>query len=103
MIYTFGDGFAAGHIWPEWPQLIELLTSTEVNNFGHIGAGNEYIFNCAVKSALTANTQDLFLIQWADPIRFDKLIVNDCAVELSIITNTISLLDLTHLYRLRHQ
>jgi hypothetical protein len=63
MIYTFGDGFAAGHIWPEWPQLLEAVTQTEVKNFGHVGAGNEYIFNCAIKSALTANKTDIFLVQ----------------------------------------
>jgi hypothetical protein len=74
MIYTFGDGFAAGHIWPEWPQLIELITATKVDNFGHIGAGNEYIFNCVVKTAANANKNDLFFIQWANPLRFDKLI-----------------------------
>jgi hypothetical protein len=77
MIYTFGDGFAAGHIWPEWPQLLEPIIQTSVKNFGHIGAGNEYIFNCAVKSALTATFSDTFLIQWAHPIRFDKLLEDD--------------------------
>lgn len=74
MIYTFGDGFAAGHIWPEWPQLLEPLLQTSVKNFGHIGAGNEYIFNCAVKSALNADPDDIFIIQWAPPERFDKLL-----------------------------
>lgn len=74
MIYTFGDGFAAGHIWPEWPQLLEPITQTPVKNFGHIGAGNEFIFNCAVKAALTASSDDIFIIQWAPPDRFDKLL-----------------------------
>lgn len=74
MIYTFGDGFAAGHIWPEWPQLLEPILQKCVRNFGHIGAGNEYIFNCAVKSALNANTNDIFIIQWAPSDRFDKLL-----------------------------
>ena len=73
MIYTFGDGFAAGHIWPEWPQILEAITQTPVVNFGHIGAGNEYIFNCVIKAALTAKESDLFLVQWADPQRFDKI------------------------------
>jgi hypothetical protein len=73
MFYTFGDGFAAGHIWPEWPQMLEAVTQTDVMNFGHVGAGNEYIFNCAIKSALTASTSDVFLVQWAPPNRFDKI------------------------------
>jgi hypothetical protein len=74
MIYTFGDGFAAGHIWPEWPQFIELTTGQSTINYGHIGAGNEFIFNCAVKASLIANSSDIFLVQWAIPNRFDKLI-----------------------------
>ncbi len=74
MIYTFGDGFAAGHIWPEWPQLIEPILHQPLKNFGHIGAGNEYIYNCAIKSAFTATSDDLFLVQWTDCMRFDKLI-----------------------------
>jgi hypothetical protein len=73
-IFTFGDGYAAGHIWPEWPQLVELATNTQVINHGFVGAGNEYIFNCAVKSALTASKDDVFLVQWAKPDRFDKLL-----------------------------
>lgn len=80
MIYTFGDGFAAGHIWPEWPQILEAITQMPVTNFGHIGAGNEYIFNCAVKTALKAQPTDTFLIQWAKPDRFDK-IIEDAAWE----------------------
>lgn len=82
MICTFGDGFAAGHIWPEWPQLVEVLTRTSVENYGHIGAGNEYIFNCAVKKALLSNKDDIFLIQWADPFRFDKLVEDHAWVDL---------------------
>jgi len=82
MIYTFGDGFASGHIWPEWTQLLEPILQTPVKNFGHIGSGNEYIFNCAVKSALTATSSDIFIIQWASPNRFDKLIEDTVWTEL---------------------
>jgi len=77
MIYTFGDGYASGHIWPEWPQFLEALSQQPVENFGHIGAGNEYMFNCAVKTALTANPSDIFLIQWSKPDRFDKIIQDE--------------------------
>lgn len=73
MIYTFGDGFAAGHIWPEWPQFLEVIAGP-ITNFAHIGAGNEYIFNCVIKAALDANPSDIFVVQWTDPNRFDKLI-----------------------------
>jgi len=84
MIYTFGDGYAAGHIWPEWPQMLELLyPDIGVYNFGHIGAGNEFIFNCAVKAALTASSTDLFVIQWALPTRFDKMIEDDSWIDIN--------------------
>jgi len=72
-IYTFGDGFAAGHIWPEWPQLLDAITGS-VENYGHTGAGNEFIFNCAVKASLRASPDDIFLVQWAESSRFDKII-----------------------------
>lgn len=72
-IYTFGDGFASGHIWPEWPQLLDAITDS-VENYGHVGSGNEFIFNCAVKAALKANSNDIFLVQWAKSDRFDKII-----------------------------
>jgi len=74
MIYTFGDGFAAGHIWPEWPQMLELVTQQPVKNYGHIGAGNEFIFNCAAHAFNNACNEDIFVVQWAEPNRFDKLL-----------------------------
>lgn len=73
MIYTFGDGFASGHIWPDWPKFVEALAQQPVTNYGHIGAGNEFIFNCAVHAALVAKPGDTFLVQWAQTQRFDKL------------------------------
>lgn len=77
MFYAFGDGFAAGHIWPMWPQLLRAVTQESVTNYGHVGAGNEYIFNCAVKAALIAQPDDIFVVQWAQPIRFDKIMQDD--------------------------
>lgn len=74
MIYTFGDGFAAGHIWPEWPQFLEVFTNDQVTNHGVVGAGNELIFNTAIKQSFTATSDDVFLVQWAMPVRFDKIL-----------------------------
>jgi hypothetical protein len=82
MIYTFGDGFATGHIWPEWPQMLELITQQPVENYGQIGAGNEYIFNCAVRAAINSPSSDIFVVQWALPFRFDKLIEDDSWAEI---------------------
>jgi hypothetical protein len=76
-IYCFGDGFAAGHIWSEWPDIIKAIyPNIQVENFGKIGAGNEFIFS----SIIHAHSQDpdaYFLIQWADNRRFDKLLEDE--------------------------
>lgn len=73
-ICTFGDGYATGHIWPEWPQLLEaLLPDIEFEHFAGIGAGNEFISN-AVIHAQFDHPDAYFLVQWCHPFRFDKLI-----------------------------
>ena len=42
-IFCFGDGFATGHIWPEWPQILqELAPQYQVINTAGIGAGSEF-------------------------------------------------------------
>ena len=43
-IYTFGDGFATGHLWPEWPQILQaLVPDYQVHNTAGIGAGAEWL------------------------------------------------------------
>jgi hypothetical protein len=74
MIYTFGDGFAAGHIWPEWPQILSAICNEPLVNYGYPGAGNDFIFSTAVETALTVNTPSTFIIQWTQWRRFDKLL-----------------------------
>jgi hypothetical protein len=73
-IFCFGDGFAANHIWPEWPAIVSsLYPASKVENFGAIGAGNEFIAS-AVIAAHIKHPDAFFLVQWAMPNRFDKLI-----------------------------
>lgn len=73
-IYTFGDGFAAGHVWPEWPQILQaILYNHQVINIAGIGAGNEFIFSNLL-SSLQQSADSTFIVQWAMPNRFDKLI-----------------------------
>jgi hypothetical protein len=70
-IYTFGDGYAMGHIWPEWPQLLQAIyPKVEVVNTAGIGAGNEFLLNAALQTP----TDGIFIMQWASPRRLDKLI-----------------------------
>ena len=76
-IFCFGDGFAANHIWPEWPAIISALyNDIENKNFGAIGAGNEFITS-AVVEAHKENPTAFFLVQWAQHNRFDKLLQDD--------------------------
>ena len=40
-IFCFGDGFATGHIWPEWPQILQaLVPQHQVINTTGIGEGD---------------------------------------------------------------
>jgi hypothetical protein len=73
-IYTFGDGFASNHIWPEWPAILEaLLPNYDFQHFGAVGAGNEFILNAAVQANIS-DSAAYFVVQWAYLTRFDKLI-----------------------------
>jgi hypothetical protein len=93
-IFCFGDGFAANHIWPEWPAIIEVLYPL-VKNFGAIGAGNEFITTEIIEAH--KKTPDAFyLVQWAAHNRFDKLvedkswnevIQNDAAYHFNVVNS----------------
>lgn len=74
-IYCFGDGFATGHIWPEWPQLIEaLFPEYKVIITAGIGAGPEYLVTRFTKLLPIDGT---VIFQWPHANRFDKLIEDD--------------------------
>jgi hypothetical protein len=73
-IYTFGDGFAAGHIWPEWPQILQaLLPDYEIINTAGIGAGPEWLVHRFI-SHIPDMQNSTVIFQWPQPDRFDKLI-----------------------------
>lgn len=77
MIFTFGDGFATGHIWPEWPQILQaLLPKHQIINIAAIGAGPEFLISCLVDHLPTMAGQ-YAIIQWPQPNRFDKLLEDD--------------------------
>jgi len=73
-IFTFGDGYAAGHLWPEWPQILSaMLPDYEIVNTAGIGAGPEWLVHQFVKKLPNlANSTVIF--QWPIADRFDKLI-----------------------------
>jgi len=76
-ILTIGDGFAANLGWPQWPEILGLITkNTEVITLGKLGAGNEFIFN-SVLSYIEKENVDLVLIQWALQHRLDLVVDNE--------------------------
>lgn len=73
-IFTFGDGFATGHIWPEWPQILQtLLPDHTVINTAGVGAGTEFLVSNFVDLIPQFNDA-VIIFQWPDTKRFDKLL-----------------------------
>jgi hypothetical protein len=71
-IYCFGDGYAHGHIWPEWPQILQtLLPDHTVIIVSGVGAGPEYLVT-QFSELLPLSGKVIF--QWPQPNRFDKII-----------------------------
>lgn len=76
-IFTFGDGFATGHLWPEWPQILQALVPdhTIINSAG-IGAGPEFLVSNFV-DLIPQISDAVVVFQWPSAARFDKLLEND--------------------------
>lgn len=73
-IFTFGDGFAAGHIWPEWPQILQaVLPSHHIINTAAVGAGTEWLVHQLVNQLHNIKNSTV-VFQWPPADRFDKLI-----------------------------
>ncbi len=71
-ILCLGDGFAHGHIWPEWPQILQaLMPNKHVIEITGVGSGHEFL----ISGLLDQDPQDCdVLFQWPNAERFDKLI-----------------------------
>jgi hypothetical protein len=73
-IFTFGDGYATGHIWPEWPQILQvMLPDYQIVNTAGIGAGVEFLMS-GLADHLPDMSDHQAIVQWPDPGRFDKLL-----------------------------
>ena len=82
-IYTFGDGFATGHIWPEWPQILQaLLPDYKVINTSAVGAGAEWLVHNMIPQ-LTDMANSTVIFQWPVATRFDKLIEDSTWQEIA--------------------
>ena len=75
-VICLGDGFATGHIWPEWPQIIKaLMPDYNITIISGVGAGTEFL----VSEMLTLkDIQGAHVIfQWPTHNRLDKLLEDD--------------------------
>ncbi|WP_353482137.1 hypothetical protein [Haliscomenobacter sp.] len=73
-IFCFGDGFATGHIWPEWPQILQtLVPQYQVINTAGIGAGTEFLVSGFV-DLIDQMHDSIVIFQWSAAERFDKMI-----------------------------
>lgn len=87
-IFCFGDGFATGHIWPEWPQILQaLLPDYKIINTAGIGAGTEFLVSGFV-DLVDELHNNIVIFQWPTAARFDKMIV-DTSWESIISTDPI--------------
>lgn len=73
-IFTFGDGYATGHLWPEWPQILAaLVPDYQVINTAGIGAGAEYLVHKLVQQVNDMPNSHV-IFQWPVADRFDKVV-----------------------------
>jgi hypothetical protein len=76
-IFCFGDGFATGHIWPEWPQILQaLVPQYQVVNTAGIGAGSEFLVSGFV-DLIEDMPDSIVIFQWPSAYRFDKMLQDD--------------------------
>jgi hypothetical protein len=81
-IYCFGDGYATGHIWPEWPQILQaLLPDHTVVITAGIGAGAEWLVTQMIQQ-LDEIACSKVVWQWPQADRFDKLIEDSKWLEI---------------------
>lgn len=71
-IFCLGDGYAHGHIWPEWPQILKALRpDIDVTIISAVGAGHEFLISELLTNDIKGS---LVIFQWPQHNRFDKLI-----------------------------
>lgn len=72
-LFTFGDSFTQ-YCWPMWPDIIGQNFDLTFN-YGRAGTGNYFIFyramQCIIEKSL--NKDDVVIVQWTSPSRFDIL------------------------------
>lgn len=73
-LFTFGCSFTR-YRWPSWADIIG--TSFDLHeNWGQLGAGNNYIANSVVECALarSVDANDTIVVQWSGVLREDRYV-----------------------------
>lgn len=87
-LFTFGCSFTHYH-WPTWADILGREYDY-FENWGLIGAGNQFIFNslveCLVKNNLTKNDQ--IIIMWSNITREDRYVNNQWITPGNIFTQS---------------
>ena len=75
-LFTFGDSFSQ-YAWPMWPSILGQ-SFEQTYNYGRAGTGNFFTFYKAMQCLIeqTVNGNDVVIIQWTSPTRFDILYDN---------------------------
>jgi len=79
-IFCLGDGYAHGHIWPEWPQILQALRpDLDIIVISAVGAGHEFLISQLLYHDIKNST---VIFQWPKHQRFDKLLQDDQWVDI---------------------
>lgn len=72
--FSFGCSFTRYH-WPTWADILGREFDSH-ENWGKLGAGNNYIANSVVECCLTRNisANDTVIVKWSAPMREDRYV-----------------------------
>lgn len=72
-LFAFGCSFTK-YFWATWPEMVADIVDIPFYNFGHSGAGNQYIANSLIQAHKRYNIDqnDLVMISWTNVCREDR-------------------------------
>jgi len=72
-LFAFGCSFTK-YFWSTWPEMVADTLDVPFYNFGHSGAGNQYIANTLIQAhkRYNINADDLVMISWTNVCREDR-------------------------------
>ena len=72
-LFAFGCSFTK-YFWATWPEMVADIVDIPFYNFGHSGAGNQYMANSLIQAHKRYNIDrnDLVMISWTNVCREDR-------------------------------